>query len=384
MERRRKVLFLIESLGGGGAEKVLSTLVEHIDKERFDVTVCPITDVGAYSTVIKKFVKVEPILTAYPEKGGFFARTMWRLKHRLVHKWLPDGLVYRFWIPKGNDVEVAFVEGLTTKLLSKSSGKAKKIAWVHTDLCNNHWTASLYGSDEAESKVYHAYNQVVGVSKIASESVNRLFGEDLRAVTIYNPIDAAVIKKKAVMSDQNIPPKKEGFIRICSAGRLVSQKGFDRLLRIVKRLTDEGRKIELWLLGNGELRPEFEKYVADNNLSDIVTLWGFKGNPYAYMAQCDLFVCSSVAEGYSTAVTEALILGLPVITTHCSGMEELLGVDGEYGVITDNSEDALYDGILALLDSRNGISELASKARKRSDYFSISNLVKPVENILDR
>lgn len=349
MERRRKVLFLIESLGGGGAEKVLSTLVEHIDKERFDVTVCPITDVGAYSTVIKKFVKVEPILPAYPEKGGFFARTMWRLKHRLVHKWLPGGLVYRFWIPKGNDVEVAFVEGLTTKLLSKSSGKAKKIAWVHTDLCNNHWTASLYGSDEAESKVYHAYNQVVGVSKIASESVNRLFGEDLRTVTIYNSIDAAAIKKKAVMSDQNIPPKKEGFIRICSAGRLVSQKGFDRLLRIVKRLTDEGRKIELWLLGNGELRPEFEKYVADNNLSDIVTLWGFKGNPYAYMAQCDLFVCSSVAEGYSLVIAEALVLGIPVISTKCSGPQEVLD-NGKYGCLVENTEEGLYGGIKEFID----------------------------------
>lgn len=349
MERRRKVLFLIESLGGGGAEKVLSTLVEHIDKERFDVTVCPITDVGAYSAVIKKFVKVEPILPAYPEKGGFFARMTWRLKHRLVHKWLPGGLVYRLWIPKGNDVEVAFVEGLTTKLLSKSSGKAKKIAWVHTDLCNNHWTASLYDSIDAERKVYHAYDQVVGVSKIASESVNRLFGEDLRTVTIYNPIDAAVIKKKAVMSDQNIPPKKEGFIRICSAGRLVSQKGFDRLLRIVKRLTDEGRKVELWLLGNGELRPEFEKYVADNNLSDIVTLWGFKGNPYAYMAQCDLFVCSSVAEGYSLVIAEALVLGIPVISTKCSGPQEVLD-NGKYDCLVENTEEGLYGGIKEFID----------------------------------
>ncbi len=384
MERRRKVLFLIESLGGGGAEKVLSTLVEHIDKSRFDVTVCPITDVGAYSAVIKKFVTVKPILPAYPGEGRFFARMMWRLKHRLVHRWLPEWLVYRLWIPKGNDVEVAFVEGFTTKLLSKSSGRAEKIAWVHIDLCNNHWTSAIYGSVEAESKVYHAYNQVVGVSNVVSDSVNRLFGEDLPTLTIYNPIDAAAIKQKAETSNQTIPPRKEGFIRICSTGRLVSQKGYDRLLRIVRRLVSEGHKIELWLLGDGELRSEFERYIADNGLAGIVTLWGFQSNPYAYMAQCDLFVCSSRAEGYSTAVTEALILGLPVITTRCSGMDELLGVDGEFGVITDNSEEKLFDGLKWTLDHPDCLAEMAVKARERSGAFTIKNLVEPIENFLDR
>lgn len=384
MERRRKVLFLIESLGGGGAEKVLSTLVEHIDKSRFDVTVCPITDVGPYSADVKKFVTVKPILPAYPGEGRFFARMMWRLKHRLVHRWLPEWLVYRLWIPKGNDVEVAFVEGFTTKLLSKSSGKAKKIAWVHTDLCNNHWTSAIYGSVEAESKVYRAYDRVVGVSKGVSDSVNRLFGADLPTLTIYNPIDAAAIKKKAVASNQNIPPRKEGFIRICSTGRFVSQKGFDRLLRIAGRLVGEGYKIELWLLGDGELRSEFERYIADNGLADTVTLWGFQSNPHAYMSQCDLFVCSSRAEGYSTAVTEALILGLPVITTRCSGMDELLGVDGEFGVITDNSEEKLFDGLKWTLDHPDCLAEMAVKARERSGAFTIKNLVEPIENFLDR
>lgn len=384
MDGHRKVLFLIESLGGGGAEKVLSTLVEHIDKERFDVTVCPIIDVGVYSARIKEFVKVKTILPACPAKGRFLARLIWRLKHRLVHKWLPGGIVYRLWVPKGNDVEVAFVEGLTTKLLSKSSSKAKKIAWVHIDLCNKHWTFPIYGSIDAECTAYHAYDEVVGVSKVVSESVNRLFGDDVPTVTVYNPIDAAAIRDKAAMTDQNIPLKKEGFIRLCSTGRLVSQKGFDRLLRIVKRLTDEGCKVELWLFGSGELRGEFERYIADNGLGDIVTLWGFKSNPYAYMAQCDLFVCSSVAEGYSTAVTEALILGLPVITTRCSGMEELLGANGEYGIITDNSEEKLFDGLKGVLDHPDGLAELAVKARKRSGDFLIKNLVEPIEDILVR
>lgn len=384
MERRRKVLFLIESLGGGGAEKVLSTLVEYIDKERFDVTVCPIIDVGAYSAQIKKFVRVKAILPPFPAKGSALAKLMWRVKHRLVHKLLPLSVVYRLWVPKGNDVEVAFVEGLTTKLLSRAPSRSRKIAWVHTDLENNHWTAPLYGTNEVEAAAYHVFDKVVGVSKIVMESVNKLFGAELPTQTLYNPIDVDDILAKAAMAEQSVPPRRAGVVRLCSAGRLVPQKGFDRLLRIVKRLTDEGYRLELWLLGNGELRPEFEKYVSDHNLGDVVTLWGFKGNPYAYMAQCDLFVCSSVAEGYSTAVTEALILGLPVITTLCSGMDELLGANGEYGVVTDNSEKALYDGLLSALNNRNGIETLAAKAKKRSGDFSIEKMVNPIEEFLSR
>ena len=94
-----------------------------------------------------------------------------------------------------------------------------------------------------------------------------------------------------------------------------------------------------------------------------------------------MFVCSSLSEGYSTAVTEALILGLPVITTNCSGMHELLK-DGECGIITENSEEALYLGLKELLNNPYQLKVLKVKSEERGQEFSLHNLVSSIENLL--
>ena len=122
-------------------------------------------------------------------------------------------------------------------------------------------------------------------------------------------------------------------------------------------------------------------YISQHKLETSITLWGFQANPYALMKQCDLFVCSSICEGYSTAVTEAVILGLPVITTDCSGMNEILQ-NGQYGIITKNSEEALYQGIKGLLDSPNQLAYYKKQSELRSKDFRIESLIKPIEDFL--
>ena len=93
------------------------------------------------------------------------------------------------------------------------------------------------------------------------------------------------------------------------------------------------------------------KRLADElGIADVVTLLGYQTNPYKYVAKCDLFVCASFAEGFSTAATEALIVGTPVCTVEVSGMKEMLGENNEWGVVTENDDEALYHGIKQLLD----------------------------------
>ena len=116
-------------------------------------------------------------------------------------------------------------------------------------------------------------------------------------------------------------------------------------------------------------------------MQERVCLLGFHANPYKYLRQGDLFVCSSLSEGYSTAVTEALILGLPIITTDCSGMAELLQ-NGECGVITENDEAALYEGLKRLLADKSLLEHYRHKAIERGKEFSIEHLMKPIETIL--
>ena len=165
-------------------------------------------------------------------------------------------------------------------------------------------------------------------------------------------------------------------------GKLNPNKGFDRLLRIVKRLNAERYPIHLYLLGIGAQQTELQRYTEDNGLRDRVTFLGYQTNPYKYIAKCDLFVCSSHAEGFSTAATEALIVGTPVCTVEVSGMKEMLGENSEWGIITENSEDSLYEGIKRLLDDPELLAHYKEKAVERGKSFSTEATVKAVEEML--
>ena len=100
------------------------------------------------------------------------------------------------------------------------------------------------------------------------------------------------------------------------------------------------------------------------------------------MKNCDLYVCSSRSEGFSTSVTESLIVGTPVVTTLCSGMKEMLGENNEYGIVTENDEDALYEGIKKMLTTEGLLEYYSEKALERGKKFSTEKTVKAVENML--
>ena len=109
---------------------------------------------------------------------------------------------------------------------------------------------------------------------------------------------------------------------------------------------------------------------------------GYQTNPYKYMSKCDLFVCASFAEGFSTAATEALIVTTPVCTVEVSGMKEMLGENNEYGIVTENNEDSLYQGIKQLLDDPDLLAHYKEKAARRGKDFRTANTVKAVEDML--
>ena len=113
-----------------------------------------------------------------------------------------------------------------------------------------------------------------------------------------------------------------------------------------------------------------------------MTLLGYDTNPYRYVAKCDLFICASHAEGFSTAATEALIVGTPVCTVEVSGMKEMLGENNEWGIVTPNDDEALYQGIKRLLDDPALLMHYKEKAVQRGKTFSTENTVDAVEKML--
>lgn len=347
LQGKTKILFVIESFSGGGAEKVLSVLLKHFNYEEYEVTVCPIVDTGVYCEEVKKYVSHYVPVVSY--RGNCISRLWNRIKYKLVYSVLPLKCVYDLFIPKGNDVEIAFCEGYVTKLLAHANSSATKVAWVHTDLTNNPWPLELriYKSVEEETRAYASYDKIICVSNTVECAFGEKYGLKDRTCTIYNPIDVDGIRREA-KSRECI--KDADHFNIISIGRLVPQKGYDRLLRVVRNLHDNYPSVRLTILGEGEERGKLEQYISEYKMLDYVFLPGFIKNPYSELAISDLFVCSSRAEGYSLVVAEAMVLGIPVVSTNCSGPNELLG-NGEYGMLVENSEDGLYNGIRTFLSS---------------------------------
>lgn len=374
---KKRVLFLIESLSGGGAEKVLTVLLKHFDYSKYEVTICPVVDTGLYCDEVKSYVSsYQPIITYH---GNCFSRLLNRIKYKLIYSILPLSVVYKLFIPKGNDVEIAFCEGYVTKLLSKADSNSKRIAWVHIDLAKLPWTIDkgVYKDVEEEQHAYSTFHKIVCVSKTVEQSFHERYGLDNHTCTIYNPIDVDDIREKAGKRKQ----VDDGIFRIISIGRLVPQKGYDRLLHVIRQLHENGHNLHLLILGEGEERKLLEQYIYDNCMQDYVSLPGFMSNPYKELQNADLFVCSSRAEGFSLVIAEAMALGTPVLSTYCSGPNELLH-EGQCGILVDNFEEDLLLGITNAIDNQESLKEYVCRAKDRIKELMPVQIIQQIERLI--
>lgn len=369
---KKQVLFLIESLGGGGAEHVLVNLLRYIDKSKYNITIQTIVDTGVYKEKIQALGCCYKTLVS--SKNGLIG---YKIRYWLIYKIMPVSFIYKFFIAHNYDVEIAFIEGFCTRILSYSHNK--KMAWVHCDLMASAWTLKqgIYKSLEEEKKVYRTYNKVVGVSNTVSNIMRNYYGLK-NVVTLYNPIDVEQIKKES----QDICPIKvvDGVFTLISIGRLVNDKGYDELIRIVDKLINKDKlKLRCYLLGEGPLRKQLEDMIVDFHLEDKVILTGFLNNPYTLLAKMDLFVCSSKSEGYSLVVAEAMILNIPVVSMNVSGPAELLGCN-KYGILCNNY-DELYWTIKQIVENPKKLKDL--RERNRNSFFEISSTIKRIEQEID-
>ena len=363
-----KILFFIETLTGGGAEKVLRDLVNHMDQTKFDITVQTVWPCDA----------AKYLVPGIRYKSMYSSES--RVNHLLYRAEAESGLAYRLHIKDDYDIECAYLEMGSTKVMAASTNKkAKKLAWVHCDLSKAVADPQAYAAKTAPW--YTKFDHIVCVSQTVKEQFDKLFQNRFDSTVLYNVIDDAAIREKALLP---IPEgtKKRRFT-VLSVGRFTPAKNFMRLLQAHKRLLDEGLQHDLWILGDGLERPMLEQYVSDNNLQDTVYMPGFIENPYPFMREADLLVCSSVYEGYSTFMTEGVILGKPIVTTDVSGSKELFD-NSEFGLITENNDESLFSGLKKLLPDSALRDAYALKSGQRGRDFSAEKLTRTTEEYLER
>ena len=363
-----KVLFLIHDLGQGGAEKVLVNLVNNMDPAKFDITVMTLFGGGVN----------EQFLQPHIRQISCF-RHMIRGNSHLM-KLLSPGQLHRWLIKDTYDIEISYLEGPSARIISGCPNPETKIlSWIHclaTKVGNV--TLGFRSYKEAEN-CYTRFHKLIGVSQTVSDAFHCVFPSIEKPSVLYNVNDCARIHSQAAEAENTLPKDKICLIGI---GKLIPVKAFDRLLRVHARLHSEGYPVHSVILGEGELRDDLEALAEKLQVKKSVRFLGYQTNPYTYVAGSDLFVCSSFSEGFSTAATEALIVGTPVCTVDVSGMKEMLGENNEYGIVTENSEEALYRGIKSLLDDPALLAHYREKARERGGKFSTQETVRAVEQLL--
>lgn len=373
----KKILIVAPSLAVGGMEKVLINLVNSLPQENYNITIKTIYDNFELASNLNENIKYSSFYKTCKNKKIDYIKV--RLYTFMLKKFTPK-LLYRLLIKERYDREIAFFRGAAIKIISGSNNyQSNKLAWVHSDFTKCTGIFDWFNNEEQTKNAYRKFNKIVCVSQYAKEKFTERMGIKENVIVRYNINLTDDIKNKA---EEKIEEKfNKNTFKVCTVGRLVEAKGYDRLLKIHKRLMDEELKHDLIIVGDGPDREKLTKYINDNNLNNSVYLLGSKSNPYKYIKDSDLFVCSSRWEGFSTVISEAVILEKPVLTTRVSGTGELF-LDNKYGLITENNEKSLYEGLKEILKNKELYIYYKEKVKERSSFFEQKVLVKEIENIL--
>lgn len=367
----KKLLFFIPNLMHGGAEKVLVNLVNNLDKEKYDITLQTLFDVGINKKYLNKEIKYK-----------YFLKNIFK-GNSIILKLFTPKFLYKTLIKDEYDIVVSYLEGPATRIIVGCPYKStKKISWIHTELNNEKLFSTGFRNFKEAKSSYESYDKVICVSEKVKDSFINISGIKQNVDVLYNvnETDDIILKSKKNLEDIQLNKSK---INICSVGKVTEVKGYYRLAKVHKRLLEEGFEHNIYIIGTGEDELKIRKYLNENNLEDSFHLIGFRDNPYKYVAKCDLFVCSSYREGFSTAVTESLVVGTPVVSTLCSGAQELLGYNNEYGLIVENREEGIYKGLKILLEDKELLEYYKKKASERGSFFSKEKTVAAVEKMLD-
>ncbi|MBQ6223089.1 MAG: glycosyltransferase [Solobacterium sp.] len=375
----KKILFVNDEMAMGGVARVLNTLMAELPEDLYDIDLLVLHNHGEMLGDVPAKVRILSgtsfFNTVDESLANLWARKDWKAifsKIRLLF-YMKTGLIKdkirrerQKILDTQYDVEVAAKEGFCTVFTACGDSK-RKINWVLTDysVCN-------YSSNH------------MGLVKNALQKIDLNIADSRQALIAYetvfrvqNGIDIHnLMKTDKILEGKNeeTPELLDTDLPKCISGaRFHPQKSIDRLLKASRYAWDQGYAHELYLIGGGEEEEKLRNLAKELRLDHVYFL-GYKDNPYSYMHQCDLFVLSSLYEGFATVISESLIAGTPVLTTNVSGCEEQI-TDPLYGWITENSQKGLNEGLTEALKDRNKLGQMKDHLK---DY------VYPNEEILQQ
>ncbi len=365
---KRKILFVIPSLGGGGAERVTICLANNLDRSQYDIKFVVFEDADAYSNLDPAI----DVICLHKRNRWDFLKLIYGLRKFI-----------KFYQP---DVVISAIYYTNLIALLSSINLRKKSRLLITE--HSYPTAALQRTRLEWLKrllirvLYNNATKIIAVSAGIKQSlVKDLKVSSTRIEVIYNPVSLREIEQKVVSPSNPCLKSEESVIRIISAGRFVFAKRFDRLLRAFAMVKEKIGNVHLIILGEGELLEQIKALAVDLKIGQDVTLPGFQANPYAWFADSDMFVLSSDYEGFPMVILEAMACGVPVVSIDChSGPNEIIS-DGETGILVSQDKDCqgLAKAMIYLLERPELRETMAHQARQLIYNYDISRIIKKYE-----
>ncbi len=383
MSQKKKILIRIGSLRHGGAEKVLTTFLKNLPSDKYEIDLLLNLYSGKYLAEIPSWINIyylnkgEMITTNRPQD---IPQKAFRVIYQKVLKTFPQ-LLYKF-ILKGKkyDIEFAAIHGLRDDILNSPDKSSKKIVWIHNDLRKT----EFHDYTDDEIRKFFGFNKIMVISEqIQQDFENQVQTEDekSRIVRIYNPLDTQEILNKSELTQNQYDFSKEEPVFV-SVGTVFPQKGFDRLLKVHKKLLDEGFKHRILIVGDGYDFENVKQLKSELGVDKTATMLGFTDNPYPYFKAADFFILSSRYEGFPTVLYEAIVLKKTIVATDVSGVREMLN-DGELGLIIENSEEGICEGMKQVLTNPEISNSYQKELENYNPPFNLENSVKKISEILD-
>ena len=318
MLKRKKILFIITGLVGGGAEKALMNLLGVIDKNAYDINLLVIFA----DRVGNEKISDVKVCTLFPAAKNILYKLA---KHLYINLGIDSLIRYITLkkIQKKYDTIVSFLEGDSLLYHSFLYVRAQNnVSWVHTDFVENHWSKRHFVAND-EYKAYVSLDKLVFVSEYAKKQFAKVFDlpDKVKQYVCANVINVDEIMAKSLEPINDIIKTK---FTICSVGRLEAVKGYDMVINAAKILKERNIDVDFWILGTGSQENLLKELLRQCQCEDMVNFLSYKDNPYPYMKLADVYLSSSYAEGLPLVLCEAQCLGKPIIATRTIGALELL------------------------------------------------------------
>lgn len=379
----QKVLFIIDSLRCGGAEKSLVSLLPLLDRDKYQLYLWVRHSRGAFESLVPSdVVRVSgrPVSGAKRILGSFlFSVALW-LDKRFGKRHHSAEILWKVspWtlqVPEGEfDIAVAYQQGIPTYLLAEKIRAKKKIAWVNADIFEVGYDIDFNRS------FYRKMDYIVPVSyKLQDKMQERLPDLRNKLVCIYDVLNPSLIRRMSNEPiDGNYPTKRYTFTTVA---RMVPVKGYGLALDAAIILKERGLDFRWFFVGSGPSLSRVRDVIRKEGLSDSVFPVGMKVNPYPYIKASDLYVQTSLVEGFGMTVSEAKILNRPIVSTDFDAVFDQLE-DGRNGIIVKKNGKALAEGIIRIIEDEDLIKRIKAALQAEENNTFLTE-VKKVEEMFD-